>query len=216
MARGRARPRRRTRRAEARVSETGHGYAIDMVRAIDRLLGTLTLAVQTLQDNDIPCALTGDCAVYARGGPVGDTPPEVDVLLRPADAPLGVSLLAAAGLRRPRGAEAERVTLYNGAVRVDLVFRTDHRPVTDALLARAERLRIGPIAAPVVSVADLLVDELTVADPQRLDFTRLLHIARELRAQIDWELVRAGTAASPYARAFLGLLDDLGISDGRR
>ncbi|MGW4532318.1 hypothetical protein ACWEOI_15335 [Nocardia sp. NPDC004340] len=185
-----------------------------MVRAIDRLLDTLTLAVQTLQDNDIPCALTGECAVYARGGPVTDTPPEVDVLLRPADLPRGVLLLSAAGLRPPHGTEAERATLYDGGVRLDLVFGTDHRPVTDALLARAERLPIGPIAAPVVTVADFLVDELTVADPQRLDFTRLLHIARELRAQVDWELVRTGTAVSPYAGAFLGLLDDLGITDG--
>lgn len=187
-----------------------------MVRSIDRLLGTLTRTVHVLQDNDIPCAVTGDCAVYARGGPVTGPQSEVDVLLRPADVTRGLSLLAAAGLRPPlKTADTERTTLYDRDIRVDLVFRPNYRPVTDALLARAERLPIGSIAAPVVTVADFLVDALTVSDPQRVDFTRLLNIARELRAQVDWERVRRETAASPYARAFLGLLDDLGITDGR-
>ncbi|MFD7842928.1 hypothetical protein ACFV4K_08340 [Nocardia sp. NPDC059764] len=63
-------------------------------------------------------------------------------------------------------------------------------------------------------MGDRVADSAGLADPQRLDFTRLLHIARELRAQVDWELVRTGTAVSPYARAFLSLLDDLGITDG--
>ncbi|MEC3918776.1 hypothetical protein [Nocardia sp. CDC160] len=187
-----------------------------MVRTIDRLLDTVTRTVQVLQDNEIPCALTGDYAMYARGGPAAEVHSEVDVLVRPADLARGLSALEAAGLRPPLPiADAERTTLYDHDIRVDLVFRPNYRPVTDELLARAERLPIGTEAAPVVTVADFLVDELTIADPHRLDFTRLLHIARELRVQVDWERVRTETAASPYARAFLGLLDDLGITDGR-
>ncbi|MGW4243724.1 hypothetical protein [Nocardia sp. NPDC004722] len=203
--------------AGRRFGAGAHGYALGMVPAIDRLLGTLTLAVQVLRDNDIPCAVTGDCAVYARGGPILDVYSEVDVLVRPADAARGSDVLAAAGLRPPLPAsDAERTTLYDRDIRLDLVFAPNCRPVTDELLARAEPLSLGATAAPVVTVADLLVAELAVADPHRVDFTRLLHIARELRAQVDWARVRAETAASPYARAFLGLLDDLGISDGPR
>ncbi|AYF78811.1 hypothetical protein D7D52_07355 [Nocardia yunnanensis] len=162
-----------------------------MVSTIERMLGTLTRTVHVLRDNDIPCALTGDCAVYARGGPLSEVGSDVEVLVRPGDVARGLRVLAEAGLRPPR-------------------------PVSDEVLARAERLPIGATAAPVITVSDLLVDELAVADPNRLDFTRLLHIAREMRAQVDWARVRAGTAASPYARAFLDLLDDLGISDGPR
>ncbi|GAB2531502.1 nucleotidyltransferase family protein [Nocardia heshunensis] len=188
-----------------------------MVPAIDRLLGTLTLAVQVLRDNEIPCAVTGDCAVYARGGPIFDGYSEVDLLVRPADAAHGCGALSAAGMRPPLPViDAERTTLYDHDIRLDLVFAPNYRPVTDELLARAETLPIGAIVAPVVTIADLLVAELAVADPHRVDFTRLLHIARELRAQVDWARVRAETAASPYARAFLGLLDDLGITDGPR
>ncbi|GAB0106999.1 hypothetical protein JMUB6875_59900 [Nocardia sp. JMUB6875] len=188
-----------------------------MVRTIDRLLGTVTRTVHVLRDNGIPCALGGDYAMYTRGGPLTEVHSEVDVLVRPADLARGLSALAEAGLRPPLPiADTERTTLYDHDIRVDLVYSPNYRPITDALLARAESLPVGPEAMPVVTVADFLVAELIVADPHRLDFTHLLHIARELRAQVDWERVRAETAVSPYARAFLGLLDDLGISAGHR
>lgn len=187
-----------------------------MVRTTDRLLDTVTRTLHVLRDNGIPCALSGDYAMYARGGPLAEAHAEVDVLVRPADVARGLSLLADAGLRPPLPiADTERTTLYDHDIRVDLVFSPNYRPITDALLARAEALPVGPEAMPVVAVADFLVTELIVADPHRLDFTRLLYIARELRAQVDWERVRDETAVSPYARAFLGLLDDLGISAGR-
>ncbi|WP_040816483.1 hypothetical protein [Nocardia concava] len=187
-----------------------------MVRTIDRLLDTVTRTLHVLRDNDIPCAVGGDYGMYARGGPLAVAQAEVEVLVRPADLARGLEALAAAGLRPPLpNADTERTTLYDRDIRVDLVFSPNYRPITDALLARAEALPVGPEDMPVVTVADFLVAELIVADPHRLDFTRLLYIARELRVQVDWERVRAETAVSPYARAFLGLLDDLGISAGR-
>jgi hypothetical protein len=43
------------------------------------------------------------------------------------------------------------------------------------------------------------------------DFARGLPLARSLREQIDWDRVRAETAHSPYAEAFLVLLDRLDV-----
>jgi hypothetical protein len=43
------------------------------------------------------------------------------------------------------------------------------------------------------------------------DFARGLPVARSLREQIDWPRVRAETAHSPYAEAFLVLLDRLDV-----
>jgi hypothetical protein len=43
------------------------------------------------------------------------------------------------------------------------------------------------------------------------DFARGLPVARSLREQIDWDRVRAETAHSPYAEAFLILLDRLDV-----
>lgn len=183
-----------------------------MVRTIGRQLDTLSSVVKTLLANDIPGAVGGACAVYARGGPLPDGYSAVQVLLRPADAPRARAALLGTGLRAPDAADESRILLYDRDVRVDLLFRPNGHEVSAELLARADRLPVGRIEAPVVTVADLLIGELLVLDPHRVDFTRLLHIARELRAQVDWPRVHAETAASPYARAFLGLLDDLGIT----
>jgi hypothetical protein len=39
----------------------------------------------------------------------------------------------------------------------------------------------------------------------------VLELARALREQIDWELVRSRTLHSPFASAFLTLVEGLGI-----
>ena len=49
---------------------------------------------------------------------------------------------------------------------------------------------------------------LTEQDP---DFASVLEFARSLREQIDWDFVREQTAASPFARAFFTLIEELGI-----
>ena len=41
----------------------------------------------------------------------------------------------------------------------------------------------------------------------------MLELARSLREQIDWELVRERTADSPFARAFFTLVEELGVVD---
>lgn len=43
------------------------------------------------------------------------------------------------------------------------------------------------------------------------DFARALPLARSLREQIDWYRVRKETEHSPYAEAFLVLLDRLDV-----
>ncbi|WP_280269485.1 BON domain-containing protein [Nocardia wallacei] len=182
-----------------------------MVQTIDQLLQTLTRVANTLLDSGVPFAVAGGCAVYARGGPASDH--DVDIFVKPADVDRARRSLDAAGLRLGDPAEDWLTKAYDGDTLVDLIFRPNYRAVTDELLGRASWMRVGPTAAPVVSGTDLMVDKLMVLDPHRLDFTGLLRIARDLREQVDWPRVRAETAVSPYARAFLGLVDDLGISN---
>jgi len=40
-----------------------------------------------------------------------------------------------------------------------------------------------------------------------------VQMARPVREQVDWAEVRARTEASPYARAFFTLVEELGIVD---
>ncbi|MBV9003399.1 MAG: hypothetical protein JO181_01990, partial [Solirubrobacterales bacterium] len=49
-------------------------------------------------------------------------------------------------------------------------------------------------------------------DEHTLDYSRLLAIARSLREQIDWQQLRSRTSGSPYAKAFMTLVQELGIA----
>ncbi len=185
------------------------GYAPAMTASIEQLLHTLTKVVNALLAHEIDFAVGGGCAVYARGGPASDH--DVDIYVKPVDAGRARDILTASGLHAVDPPEDWLTKVYDGNTLVDLIFRPNYRNVDDDLLGRATWMRIGPAAAPVLSGTDLMVDKLMVLDPHRLDFTRLLAIARDLREQVDWRRAREETAVSPYARAFLALIEDLGI-----
>ncbi|MFC4003152.1 nucleotidyltransferase family protein [Prauserella oleivorans] len=178
----------------------------------EQLLRTVTRVVTTLREADVPFALAGGCAVYARGGPASDH--DVDIFVTEADAPVARKALIAAGMRAADPPEDWLVKVYDGDCLVDVIFRPNQRPVTADLLARCEEMRVGPTSAPVLPATDVMVDKLLVLGPHRCDFTPLLPIARALREQVDWHRAARETAGSPYARAFLRLLTDLGVKGG--
>ncbi|WP_067855913.1 nucleotidyltransferase family protein [Nocardia shimofusensis] len=176
---------------------------------IDELLHALTRAVNVLAAAGIPFAVGGGCAVYARGGPASQH--DVDILVKPRDCDRAVRTLARAGMRVCDPPEDWLRKVYADGVLIDVIHRPNDRPVTDDLLNRATTMRIGPAKAPVASCTDLMVDKMLVFDAHRLDFAPLLQVARDLREQVDWAEVDRQTRTSPYARAFFGLLVDLGI-----
>jgi hypothetical protein len=103
--------------------------------------------------------------------------------------------------------------VYDGDRLVDLLHRPNGEPVTDEVLKRAVRMRVGPADMPVATATDLMVDKLKVFGPHRCDFTEVLPIARALREQVDWKQVWDRTVESPYAEAFLLLLKRLDIEE---
>lgn len=179
----------------------------------EQLLRTAVRVVNTLRAEGLRFALAGGCAVYAHGGPASEH--DVDVLVTEEDATVARKALVAVGMRAVDPPEDWLTKVYDGDCLVDLIFRPNRRPVTPALLDRAVEMRVGATEAPVLPITDLLVDKLLVLSEHRCDFTGLLPIARAVREQVDWSRVVAETGSSPYARAFLTLLADLGITDGR-
>ncbi|MBW4718823.1 nucleotidyltransferase family protein [Saccharothrix obliqua] len=175
----------------------------------DQLLRTLVKAANALRGQGIPFALTGGCAVYARGGPA--TEHDVDILVREEDAKPAVSALVAAGMRAADPPEDWLLKVYDGDSLVDLLFRPNELPVTDETLARAEDLAVGSVTLPVMPATEVMVSKLLVLDGHRCDFSELLPFARALREQIDWSRVVEATAHSPYAEAFLVLVERLDI-----
>jgi hypothetical protein len=56
------------------------------------------------------------------------------------------------------------------------------------------------------------VTKLLAMKEHEVDYESVLEIARAVREQIDWYEVRARTEHSPYAKAFMTLVDELELS----
>ncbi|WP_343123752.1 nucleotidyltransferase family protein [Sciscionella sediminilitoris] len=191
---------------------SGNGVvAADRFCGMSALLRTLTKVVSALADRGIAFAIGGGCAVYARGGPASDH--DIDVFLKESDVERASKGLLDHGFDTVQPPENWLTKAYDGGVLVDMIFRPNFRSVTDELLQTAEPLRIGPARAPVLPATEVLVDKLLVLSAHFCDLAPLLVIARALREQIDWSAVAARTADSPYARAFLALVQELSVCE---
>lgn len=173
------------------------------------LLLTMKRAATVLKEHQIPFALAGGFAVYARGGTSSEH--DVDFLIRREDAPRALELLAAAGFSTERPPEDWLVKVYDQDRLVDLIFEPVGLPVTDETLADITLMRVEALQIPVLSASALMVHKLLTFNEQYCDFARGLPMARSLREQIDWDRVRLETKPSPYAQAFLFLLELLDV-----
>lgn len=180
----------------------------------DALLETLKTVAVLLKEARIPFAVGGSYGAYARGGPPSEH--DVDVMIRHRDVDAAISLFSAHGFRPVDPPEDWLVKVYDEDRLVDLIFRPSERPVDDAMLARCDELPVGSVRMPVLPATDLLVNKLLAFAEHYCDFATVLPLARALREQIDWPAVRAETASSPYAQAFLLLCDLLELAPVHR
>jgi predicted nucleotidyltransferase len=174
------------------------------------MLAALKKAAAALRDNDVPFVLGGGFASWARGGPASDH--DVDFLIKADDVDRALAAVEEAGMRTERPPEGWLVKAYDGEVLVDLIHSPAERPVDDELLARAEELSVDAMPMPVLHPDDLFASKLAALTEHSLDFEGLLEAARSLREQVNWDEVAQRTESSPYARAFLLLVRELGIA----
>jgi hypothetical protein len=177
-----------------------------------RIEKTLKKVAAILRDAEIPFALGGSLAAWARGGP--ESSKDLDFMIRVEDTDRALDALAAAGLRPERPPEGWLVKAWDGDVMVDLIHHALGVPITDEVLERAQPMSVFSLTMRVLSLEDLLSSKLLALNAHALDYEPILSIARAVREQVDWEEVRARTAASPYARAFFGLMDQLELEAG--
>ncbi|MCW6008932.1 nucleotidyltransferase family protein [Micromonospora sp. CPCC 205371] len=174
------------------------------------LLKTLKRVAATLKQAGVPFVLGGSFAVYAHGGHSGDH--DVDFLIRERDVDAALEALVAAGFTAERPPEDWLVKVYDEQGHmVDLIHRPIETPVTDETLSSGVIRPVDAIQMPCLSATQLMVHKLLSYSQHYCDFARGLPLARSLREQIDWDQVRKDTAASPYAEAFLVLLDRLEV-----
>jgi hypothetical protein len=175
----------------------------------NHIKASLRRAAGALKSADIPFALGGGLAIYARGGPA--TGHDLDLMVKPEDAERALSALEAAGMKVEKPPEGWLYKAWDRDVLIDLIFRPVGEPVDDALFARADELEVDAVPMHVMSVDDVMVTKLKALDEHELDYERPLEFARSLREQIDWESVRQRTRDSPYAKAFFTMVEELGI-----
>jgi len=169
-----------------------------------------------LIDAQIPFALVGGYAAWALGAPEPDH--DADFAVAEQDADRAREALAAAGLDVQEPAENWLFKAFHHGQLVDVIFRMVGEPVTHEQLARAEELEVLAVRMPVIGATEIVSAKLRVLGEHYCDFTTLLPMVRALREQVDWARVREEVAGQPYARAFLFLADELGLTsdDGRR
>lgn len=163
-----------------------------------------------LLDAQIPFALVGGYAAWARGAP--EPSHDADFAVAEDDVDAARAALAAAGLDVQQPAENWLFKAYHHGQLVDVIFRMVGEPVTREQLARADELEVLAVRMPVQPATDILSAKMRVLGEHYCDFTWLLPMARALREQIDWDVVRREVGDNPYARAFLFLLDDLRVT----
>jgi hypothetical protein len=177
----------------------------------DALQDGLRLAAVALTKAEIPFALVGGYAAWARGAP--EPSHDADFAIQEADVEQAKTALAEAGLDVREPAEDWLFKAYHQGQLVDVLFRMVGEPITAEQLARAEVLEVLAVRMPVLPATDIVSAKLRVLGEHACDFGRLLAIVRALREQIDWPRVRTEVGDHPYGRAFLFLADELRISD---
>src|SRR3954466_6959123 len=160
-----------------------------------------------LKRADIPLALAGGYAAFARGGPESDH--DVDFYLPPDDPPNAEKALDNAGLRVEYPPEDWLVKVYDGEAMVDLIHSPTDLKVTTELLDRADEIAVDSAEMPVLSATDLMLSKLLALDEHYCDFASLFPVVRALREQMDWPRLGRDTAHNPFAQAFLGLVAEL-------
>jgi hypothetical protein len=170
----------------------------------------LRLTAVALTQAEIPYALCGGYAAWARGAPEPDH--DADFVVREDDVDKAKAALVAAGLEIADPPEGWLFKAYHEGQLVDVLFRMCGQPIDDGLFERCDTLPVLAVRMPVMEATDILATKLLVLEEHYCDFARLLPVARALREQIDWPRLREEVSGNPFARAFLYLLDELDIA----
>jgi predicted nucleotidyltransferase len=182
----------------------GHDHSF---KEIER---TFKRAVAALREGEIPFLIGGTLASWARGGP--EPRKDLDVMVKPEDAPRALAALAGIGMVPERSEEDWLLKARDGGVLVDIIHRPKGMTIDDSVLDRGEELDLMAMSVRVMALEDVLVSKLLALSDHELDLESALQIARSVREQIDWDDVAARTTESPYARSFLTLVEELGVA----
>jgi predicted nucleotidyltransferase len=175
------------------------------------LLDGMKQAAAALRDAEIPFMLAGGLASWARGGP--PTEHDVDFMLKHEDLERAGRVLADAGFRIEQPPEEWLAKAYLGDVLIDLIHRPVGIDVDDELLGRADELEVQAVRMPVMAAVDLVATKVLALSEHHADFESVLEAGRALREQIDWSKLREIVQHHPFGKAYLVLVEELGLCE---
>jgi hypothetical protein len=175
----------------------------------EELVAAMKEAAGVLQKAEIPFILGGGLAAWARGGPKSEH--DVDLMVRPEDADTALAAFEDGGYRTEHPPEGWLYKAWVGDVLVDLIFEPAGGPITDETIERADVREVVALRIHTASLEDVMTQKLLALTEQEPDYGSVLELARALREQIDWTIVRKRTASSPFAKGFFTLVEELGV-----
>ncbi|MGW5237944.1 hypothetical protein ACWEOW_03345 [Monashia sp. NPDC004114] len=170
-----------------------------------------TVAV-ALKSTGIPFALIGGYGVWARGGPEPNH--DVDFLVAAEDSHRIAQALADSGLMVVQPPEDWLFKVYVDDSLVDVISRPAGEPATRMDVERATSMEVLSVQMPVLPATDLVTHKLNALSEHDCDLAAVIPVARSLREQVDWDVVRRMTDGNVFAAALLFVLERLEVIEG--
>ena len=175
----------------------------------DKLREALKLVAVALKEGEVPFALAGGYALWARGAP--EPHHDVDFVVAEEDREQAASLLAERGLDVVQPPEDWLFKVFVDGAMVDVLFRLRSEAVTHDDLTDADELEVESVRMPVLDSTSLISSKLSALDERACDLRRIIPAARAVREQVDWDQVATEVAGNDFAEVTLILLERLGV-----
>jgi aminoglycoside-2''-adenylyltransferase len=172
----------------------------------------LKLVAVALKEGEVPFALAGGYALWARGAP--EPHHDVDFAVAEEDRDRVAALLAEHGLEVADPPEDWLFKVFVDGAMVDLIFRANGEPVTHDYLAASDELEVESVLMPVLSATALVQAKLNALDERSCDLGKVIPAARAVREQVDWPEVAEAVAGNDFAVVTLDLLARLRVVAG--
>lgn len=176
----------------------------------DRLRDALKRSASALKSAAIPFALAGSYALWVHGAP--ENTHDVDLMVAEESVEDAVRCLADNGFRIERPPEDWLFKAHLDDAMVDVLHRVNGAPVSLGFLRRVDTADVLGLRIPVLVPTEVISAKLRSLSERYCDLGRLLPAVRAVREQLDWDRLRRDCTDNPYARAFLFLAGELGIT----
>lgn len=176
---------------------------------VQPLLQALKAVASALKEDQVPFALAGSYAVYARGGK--DSRHDVDFVVPVSDVPAAQDSLERHGMRVYQPPEDWLFKVEYDGQPIDVIHELAVGPVDAELLGRATEMSVESVRMPVLSASDLLVSKLLALSEHSCDLEPVLSLMRSVREQLDLEAVVEIVRGHDFAETALILAGRLRI-----